>query len=303
MWMELICGVAIYRVICRFFSAADDTFDPNAVSGSSALFSVADRLEKIYGGKAYVGLRIPDADVCSRRDIDIVLVRKSDAMIVSVTTISDFVSIVEECKQQVEILESYLKQRNVILPEEYFSYKVVCLDPNFRAVQSNNLTSEVITYEQWMEMKPESHKMFSRLIKGVSFCGWKKETKEVVQRNLTIALSTAPMWDRVELKDDKYILGEFLEFKGFQHEVEMLRKIKRSKVSRLIFQQMSIFGFATPKLQVFYSLRDYRNDRVPTVEWQEISVSSITNAFFLPRGCSKVCKFKLASVVSMSLSA
>lgn len=32
------------------------------------------RLEKIYGGKVYVGLQIPDADSGSRQSIDIVLV-------------------------------------------------------------------------------------------------------------------------------------------------------------------------------------------------------------------------------------
>ena len=34
------------------------------------------RLEKLYGGKAYVGLRIPDADTSSRQDIDLVLLTK-----------------------------------------------------------------------------------------------------------------------------------------------------------------------------------------------------------------------------------
>lgn len=34
------------------------------------------RLEKLYGGKAYVGLRIPDADTGSRQNVDIVLVTK-----------------------------------------------------------------------------------------------------------------------------------------------------------------------------------------------------------------------------------
>jgi len=32
------------------------------------------RLEKLYKGKAYVGLRIPDADSASRQNIDLVLV-------------------------------------------------------------------------------------------------------------------------------------------------------------------------------------------------------------------------------------
>lgn len=34
------------------------------------------RLEKLYKGKAYVGLRIPDPDTGSRQNIDIVLITK-----------------------------------------------------------------------------------------------------------------------------------------------------------------------------------------------------------------------------------
>lgn len=34
------------------------------------------RLEKLYGGKAYVGLRIPDADTGTQKNVDIVLVTK-----------------------------------------------------------------------------------------------------------------------------------------------------------------------------------------------------------------------------------
>lgn len=34
------------------------------------------RLEKLYGGKAHVGLRIPDADTGTRKNVDIVLVTK-----------------------------------------------------------------------------------------------------------------------------------------------------------------------------------------------------------------------------------
>lgn len=45
--------------------------------GSDAfpLFSFC-RFEKLYGGKAYVGLRIPDADTGSRQNIDLVVVTK-----------------------------------------------------------------------------------------------------------------------------------------------------------------------------------------------------------------------------------
>ncbi|KAI0500658.1 hypothetical protein KFK09_018874 [Dendrobium nobile] len=48
-------------------------------------------LEKIYGGKAYVGLRIPDPDTSSRQHIDVVLVTKREVMVVAVRNFSGFV--------------------------------------------------------------------------------------------------------------------------------------------------------------------------------------------------------------------
>ncbi|KAF3522034.1 hypothetical protein F2Q69_00050798 [Brassica cretica] len=74
MWAEIICGLVIYKLVRRFFH--DDEISDDDTFGSTALFSVAHRLEKLYGGKAYVGLRIPDADTSSRQDIDLVLLTK-----------------------------------------------------------------------------------------------------------------------------------------------------------------------------------------------------------------------------------
>ncbi|KAE8699281.1 hypothetical protein F3Y22_tig00110584pilonHSYRG00544 [Hibiscus syriacus] len=54
------------------------------------------RLEQLYGGKVYVGLRIPDADTGSRRNIDIVLVTKGEAAVISVKNRAGFVSVNED---------------------------------------------------------------------------------------------------------------------------------------------------------------------------------------------------------------
>uniref|UniRef100_A0A164WT77 Uncharacterized protein n=1 Tax=Daucus carota subsp. sativus TaxID=79200 RepID=A0A164WT77_DAUCS len=82
--------------------------------------------------------------------------------------------------------------------------------------------------------------MFSGWMKG-AFNGGKKEIQEQLQQKLNFILSTAPMWDRLELKG-KYFLGEFLDFKGKQEDIQALRNIKRSKVNRLIVQKTSMFG-------------------------------------------------------------
>ncbi|GAB2219929.1 hypothetical protein Droror1_Dr00007569 [Drosera rotundifolia] len=60
MWFELLCGLVLYKFI-RIFFAEDDLIDIET-SDSDAAFAVASRIEKVYGGKMYVGFRIPDAD-------------------------------------------------------------------------------------------------------------------------------------------------------------------------------------------------------------------------------------------------
>ncbi|KAL1813620.1 hypothetical protein DCAR_0625982 [Daucus carota subsp. sativus] len=321
MWVELLCGLVIYKIITRFFSEDDDDIAVGS-SDSTALFTVADRLEKLYGGKAYVGLRIPDADTGTQKNVDIVLVTKREAVVVSVKRFGGFVSInadgswvcvggskhkeerhpdpIAETKQQIAILESYLEQRGVSVPEGYFSCRVVCPNPKFSTLLSN-FPPEVITYEQWIQMKKESKSMFSGWMKG-AFNGGKKEIQEQLQQKLNFILSTAPMWDRLELKG-KYFLGEFLDFKGKQEDIQALRNIKRSKVNRLIVQKTSMFGLAHSTLQVLYSPRDYRTEGASGSDWKEATVRSSTEVLFQPQNSSKVRKIKLSSIISMSLSA
>jgi hypothetical protein len=64
---------------------------------------------------------------------------------------------------------------------------------------------------------------------------------------------------RLELKGKKYVLGEFLEFKGKQEDINALKNIKRSKVSRLIIQKTSMFGLGNlPSIAIFsYLLGSY----------------------------------------------
>ncbi|KAG5559052.1 hypothetical protein RHGRI_008839 [Rhododendron griersonianum] len=434
MWVEIICGLIIYQLFRRFFYD-DDVLDVETTD-SDYLFSVAARLEKLYGGKAYIGLRIPDADSGSRQTIDMVLVTKGEAVVISIQNLSGFVSIdgdgswvsagrsshktdrrpdpVAEVKRQVAILESYLEQRGAPLPEGYLSCRVICPNPNFRAIvlflvfklhmwnelsafdsiynvnmnviaspwhchtswtvapivpyqnvgicqiklmqdlctsnipcqfgpssspitflYSNPIASsgnwslskwtlmgkhfikpfhpcstmyadhfppEVHTYDRWLQLKPEPKSLFSGWIKG-SFGGGKKEMQESMHQNLNFIIATAPTWDRLELKGDKYVLGEFLEFKGKHDDIQSLKNIRRSKINRLVIQKTSMFGLAHSKLQVLYSPRDYRNDGASASEWNEATVRSSTEVVFQLQESTKVRKFKLSSVSSMFLSA
>ncbi|CBI26485.3 hypothetical protein VitviT2T_024063 [Vitis vinifera] len=322
MWAELLCGLVIYRVLRYFFSDDDVLEVENTDSG--ALFSVANKIEKLYDGKVYAGLRIPDADTGSRENIDMVLVTKGGAVVISVKNFSGIISIdadgswvcnagdrhkaerhpdpVAEAKKRVSILESYLEQRGVALPEGYVSCQVILANPKYCSIHSNHIPSEVITYDQWTQLKPEAKSLFSGWFKGGLRAG-KKEMQESIHQRLNFVLSTAPMWDRLELKGNKYVLGEFLEFKGKHDDTQALRNIKRSKVSRLIIQKFSMLGFAPSKVQLLYSPRDYRSDGASASEWKELTIRSSTEVLFQPQNSTKVRKFKLSSILSMSLSA
>ena len=62
-------------------------------------------------------------------------------------------------------------------------------------LQPSSFPPEVITYDQWAQLKPEQKSMFSGWIKG-AFRGGKNEMQESIQQKLHFILSTAPIWDR-----------------------------------------------------------------------------------------------------------
>lgn len=322
MWLALVFAFILYKVL-RLLFGDDDVLDVET-SDFNALFTVSARLEKLYGGKVYVGLRIPDADCASPQNIDLVLVTKREAVVICVKNLAGFVSVnpdgswvciserkhkeehhedpVAEARRQVAVLEAYLEQRGVALPKGYLSYKVVTSNPKFRALNPDSFPPEVIQYDQWVQMKPESKSMLSGWIKG-AFSTAKNEMQDSKYQQLHSVLSTAPMWDRVELRGSKYVLGEFLEFKGKHDDIQLLQYIKRSKVDRVIVQKTSMFGLAPTKLQVLYSFRDLRNEGASASEWKEVTVRSSTDVLFQPHNSKKVRKFKLSTVTSLTLSA
>ncbi|CAN6995627.1 unnamed protein product [Brassica oleracea var. botrytis] len=329
MWVEIICALAIYKIVSLFFY--NDEFSDVETSDSTALFSVAHRHHplslslslpcKLHGGKAYVGLRIPDADTSSRQDVDLVLVTKGQVEVVGVKNLSGIVTVTSdgswvceggkhhstqtypdplaEVKKQASVLESYLEQRGVTLLEGNISCKVVIPNPNFRTMHA--FPSEVITYEEWQHLKPVSRNILSGWVKGAFSSG--KEMHDSSHQKLNFILGSAPVWDRVELKNSKIVLGEFLEFKGKEEDTLALRHIKRSKVDRISIQQTSMLGFAPTRLQVLYSYRDYRSEGSSGSETKEVTVRSSTEVVFQPRDSGKIKKFKLSSLLSVSLSA
>lgn len=322
MWFEILCGIGIYALFKRFFYE-DDTYEVET-SDVDAKFHVGSKIDKLYGGNVYLGLRIPDPDTGLRQNIDIVLLTKKEAIVINVQNITGPVKIeadgswictpaktrttqkipdpVAETRRQVAILESYLEQRGVALPQGYFSVKVVLPNPTFCSVPSVNFPPEVIPFDEWIKLKPELKNMLSGWIKD-TFRGGKKEMGESIQQQLHFILSTAPKWDRLELKENKNVLGEFLDFDGKSEDIHALRNIKRTKVSRLVVQKMSMLGVAKSTLQVLYCDRDYRNGEASVSDWKEVQVRAGTKILFQPQNSSEVRKFKLSHIVSMSLSA
>lgn len=60
--------------------------------------------------------------------------------------------------------------------------------------------------------------------------------------SLILRMKLIELYCRIELKGDKFLLGDFLEFKGKQDDIQALRNVKRSKVSRLVIQKTSMLG-------------------------------------------------------------
>lgn len=63
-------------------------------------------------------------------------------------------------------------------------------------LSESSFPSEVITHEQWLQLKPASKNVLSGWVKS-AFRGEKKEMQESVHQNLDFILSTAPIWDRL----------------------------------------------------------------------------------------------------------
>ncbi|XP_059456908.1 uncharacterized protein LOC132186822 isoform X2 [Corylus avellana] len=219
MWPKIAGGVILYGLAEAYNWYSDDVLVEES-SKYNSLFAVANRLEKVFGGNAYVGLRIPDADTVSRQDIDIVLVTEGKAVVISVKDISGIAAVFSDCwvivepikgteerlpnpvvetKRKASILKSYLDLKGVALPEGYFSCYVVLPKPNLRIIYSGIFPSEVITYDQWEQLKPEQIKksMFSGCAEG-AFRG-REEMQRSIHQKFDFILSTAPMWDRQAL--------------------------------------------------------------------------------------------------------
>ncbi|XP_076935092.1 uncharacterized protein LOC143601607 [Bidens hawaiensis] len=155
MWMEFM--ISVYQLIRRFFFSNQQQQEAVDLISKAPMLSLPYLLvllQTLYRGKAYVALRIPDPDTASPQHIDLVHVTQRKVVVVYVVNKPVTVSVkgdgtwffkyasnhktehlhdpVVEAKRQVAVIESYLEQRGVTLPEGNISYKIICPNPNFR---------------------------------------------------------------------------------------------------------------------------------------------------------------------------
>ncbi|XP_044477807.1 uncharacterized protein LOC123205063 isoform X1 [Mangifera indica] len=117
------------------------------------------QIEKLYGGKAHVGLRILDPDTVLWR-------------------------IFQDLYQSMEMAAGFVKasmgtDHSIILT---------------LSIYSSNFPPEVNTFGQWTLVKPEQKNMLSGWLKG-AFSGGEKEMQEYINQQLNFILSTAPIWE------------------------------------------------------------------------------------------------------------
>ncbi|RWW63745.1 hypothetical protein BHE74_00029062 [Ensete ventricosum] len=187
----------------------------------------------------------------------------------------------------------------MLLPKGHVIGRVILPDSNCRPVDSIYSHPEVISSYECKELKPESRGGFSNWIKRAV---GKSDMQDGFYQKLHFILSTSPMWDRLELKSNRNILGEFRKFKGYQHDMQALKNVKRSKVGRFIVQKPTILGLGSSRLKLLCIPRDYHSEDGLSDECKEIAVEPSTEVLFQPLNSNKVKKLKLWSIVRATLS-
>lgn len=320
MWFAVVFGVLIYKFMKGIITSKE--FGPDWDSGIKIM--VAKRLEKIYGGKAFQALRIPDIASGARQSIDIVLLTKRELSIIAVRNFSGILDVgadggwtqknsrgqsvkipnpVEETRGQAAILESYLERRGVAIPAGFMSCKVILTNLDCRPLLSVALQPEVLCYDKWMQLNEETHGGFRSWAKRI-FSGMELDTPDKIDKKIRFILDTSPTWDRLELKGTHPIFGEFLGFKGKKEDMDALQVIKRSKVAKIVNYKPIMFDFlgGGSTVQLFCSSRDYRQEGPSQINQIEVNVRRDTEVVFQPIDAKKAQQFKIKKLVSMSLS-
>jgi len=320
MWFAVVFGVLIYKFMKGLITSRE--FGADWDSGIKIM--VAKRLEKIYDGKAFHALRIPDIASGARQSIDMVLLTKRELSIIAVRNFSGILNVgadggwtkinskgqsekipnlVEETRSRAAILESYLERRGVVLPAGFLSCKVILTNPDCRPLLSVSLQPEVLFYDRWMQLNEEAHGGFRSWAKRM-FSGMELDTSDKIDKKIRFILDTSPTWDRLELKGNHPIFGEFLGFKGKKEDMDALKVVKRSKVAKIVNYKPTMFDLlgGGSTVNLFCTSRDYRHESPSQSDEIVVNARTDTEVVFQPIDAKKAQQFKIKKLVSMSLS-
>ncbi|XP_044477847.1 uncharacterized protein LOC123205097 [Mangifera indica] len=218
-WVQILCGLVIDKLFKRTFYSGN-VLDIET-SDSNAIFSVANSFVEVRhtsGSEFWIRIR----DLYQSMEMAAGFVKASMG-----TGHSIILTLWRKIKNKLQFLNHILNKGELPCQKD-----ISCTN----SIYSSNFPPEVNTFEQWTLLKPEQKNMLSGWLKG-AFSGGEKEMQESINQQLNFILSTAPIWDRLEVKGNKYVLGEFLEFKEKQEDTQVLSFIRKSKVSCLVIQK------------------------------------------------------------------
>ncbi|KAI5069471.1 hypothetical protein GOP47_0015772 [Adiantum capillus-veneris] len=284
----------------------------------------------------FVGaLRIPDTGDENNKNVDLVIRIKRKLYLVEVKYWSGKIkleangcwcqkhedgsvvrlgNVVEEVKKRAALLELYLLRRGLELSSNFVQSIVVLAHPDCRVDGSILGIQQVFTSEEWKAF-------LRRKAQKIPF-DWIVPSKHPLLTNsffqrLAGVLDTTPTWDRITFEGGDIALGNFLGFNGCSDDMEVLKSVKRSRVSDVSIksqpEHMTVLGFpltTTVSAQASCTLRNYRaivskrggkkNAEEPK---QLAKVRGNTDVLFQTVGSNTPQLFTLSSVVLIQLSA
>ncbi|MCO5565077.1 hypothetical protein L7F22_018748 [Adiantum nelumboides] len=322
MWFNLVLVMAVVRAIQVLFRRHAS---PHLGSDGLIKLNVARSFRALYGGNIYQALRIPDTGGRGHELLDVLLLTEQELYIFSVQGLSGIVrtgydgvwletdsngaeiehpNAVIELYNKAAVLTQYIARRGIMLPKDFIKVKVVYVNEMARPEQDILLLPEVLSYDRWedIQKKATTSSLFDTAMST------SKILSAPPYNHLHYVLSTAPTWDRLELREGGILFGDFLRFKGPLQDVEALAVAKRSKISHYeAIHKWSFWGFlgihTIADVQIICYLRDHRQGSSVQPTKVEITVRGNLELIFQIEGTGKPCAFELRDVGSLSLHA
>ncbi|KAI5079873.1 hypothetical protein GOP47_0005352 [Adiantum capillus-veneris] len=324
MWFDLVIFMAVVRAIQLLFRRRTS---PQLGSDGLLKLNVGRSFRALYGGNIYQALRIPDTGGRGHQLLDVLLLTEQELYIFSVQGLSGTVrtgrggvwletdsngneiehpNAVTELKDKAAVLTQYMARRGVMLPKDFIKFKVVFVNEMARPEQDILLVPEVLSYDRWQDIQKKAS---SSSILGIETA---ISTARILStsplNHLHYVLSTAPTWDRLELREGGILFGEFLRFKGPMQDVEALAVAKRSKISHYeAIHKWSVWAFlgvhTVADVKVVCYLRDHRQGSSVQPTKVDIEVRGNLELIFQAEGTGKPRAFELRDVALLTLHA